>query len=82
MTLPRPSRQLKTERNVEPQKNIPAFDSNTFRPSDIFSFEPLQDITVYELAILIKQLYEPTIHFKSFLGLPDNLQRHFNPHKA
>ena len=74
MSLPRPSRKLTQE-----DKSVPSLDPKKFRPSDVFVFEPRSDITVEELAHLLKVLYEPAIHFKSYLGLPDTVQRHFQP---
>ena len=80
MNFPRPSRKINqeeksTEKPVE--KHSPKIDTSKLRPSDVFVLDPQPDITAYEMALIMKRLYEPAIHFKSFLDLPEELQRHF-----
>jgi len=81
MAIPRPSRTI-SEPDSQPVKTpTKPFTDNDFRPSDVFKFEPLPDITVQELAYLLMVLYEPAIHFKSYLKLPQDLKRHFKQTK-
>jgi hypothetical protein len=81
MNFPRPSRKIKQDEKPAVKPASPV-DPQRLRPSDVFAFDPHTDITAYELACLLKRLYEPAIHFKSFLDLPEELKRHFRPSKS
>lgn len=78
MSLPRPSRKIGEQpaATTDP-KQVPRIDPNNLRPSDVFTFDPETDITPYELAYLIRKFYAPAIHFKHYLELPEQMQRHF-----
>lgn len=80
MSLPRPSRKITQEKETDAPLRTKHRETD-YRPSDVFRFEPQPDITVQELAYLLMVLYEPAIHFKNYLNLPDNVQRHFRPTK-
>lgn len=81
MSLPRPQRPVSPASKpqlVAPAKESP--ESPQFRPSDVFHFDPQNDITLQELAEMISAL-EITVHFNRFLKFSEGLRRHFRHKK-
>lgn len=65
MTIPKPSRQIEHMERV-------------LREQYVFSYAPQPEITTWELARFIMELTEDkSLHFKKYLSLSPEIQRHF-----
>jgi hypothetical protein len=82
MPLPRPSRPVEIEPEVQPAAPAPvAVPSRALKPSDTFLFDP-QGILAQELAELMVVFFNGIrIHHTVFAKLPENLQKQFKHQK-
>lgn len=80
MPLPRPTWQPNQSEKEADNLPLPT-NPEDFRPSDVFRFEPMPDITNAELAYFISLFWTLDLNFDVFFGLEKDLQRHFQPIK-
>ncbi len=76
MSLPRPTRQLPQDNTTN---SIVSDLSNDLRPSDLFRFEPKDDITIEELGYLVSVFWTLDVNYNRFSQFDEDLQRHFCP---
>lgn len=76
MPLPRPTRHPHQSKETEKPADT-ALDPASFRPSDVFRFDPKPDITPDELAHLVSIFWTLDLNFDRFFALDSELQRHF-----
>ena len=81
MPLPRPTRHPHQQKEADKPAPTTLYPAD-FRPSDVFRFDPQQDITPDELAHLVSIFWTLDLNFDRFFALDPDLQRHFEPVKV
>jgi hypothetical protein len=84
MPLPKPTRLPKREEEAPAPRKVPEkkVEKEDFRPSDVFRFDPKEDITAYEIAYLVSQFWTLDVAYDRFFQFTEELQKQFRPIKG
>jgi hypothetical protein len=78
MPLPRPTRQIPQKEAPAAPKVYESADPSEYRPSDVFRFDPKEDITIDELVQLFTLFWTVDLNYDRFITIAPELQRHFD----